>query len=182
MNWNIDVTKLPGPDREKWLYIDDQEHVSPDGKRLALIYSIAEISMGWDIGQLAFFQGPSEDPEPLLIEPELRVMGYCQEMPWLDTSTCVFSAYMRDDKKTQLPFLIMDIENRAFAFYPIMNSCMSTLATSTDGWIIKETTRDDRFVCHHNERVRKNELKWYSWQEVGKAKNDYWAGLLGTAR
>ncbi|RII25409.1 MAG: hypothetical protein CXR31_14555 [Geobacter sp.] len=181
MNWNIEVKKLPGPDRKKWLYLDDREHVSPDGKRLALIYSIAEISMGWDIGQLALFEGSPQDPKPLFIEPELRVMGYCQNMPWLDNSTCVFSAYMWDGKKTQIPFLILDIENKSFAFYPIMNSCMSTLSTATDGWTIKETTRDERFQCHHNEPVRKHEIKWYSWLEVSQGKNDYWAGRLGTA-
>lgn len=181
MNWNIDIKNLPGPDRKKWLYLDDRVHLSPDGKCLALIYSIAEISMGWDIGQLALFEGSPQDPRTLLIEPELKVMGYCQKMPWLDISTCVFSAYMRDGKKTQLPFLILDIENKTLAFYSVMNSCMSTLSVVSDGWIIKETTRDERFQCHHDEPVRKHDLKWYSWREFSKAKNDYWAGHLGNA-
>jgi hypothetical protein len=181
LTWNIDIELLPGPKRDL-PYMRDVEYVSPDGAHLALAYTVCEISMGWDVGVLNLFRGPSSTPAPLLSGSEVMVMPFGQKNPWLDERFFAITSYMWNKKdRVELPFLIVDVEKQMLAYYPIMNSYICSLRLHKDGFVIIERERDARFASHGGEIIRKANLQWFSFEKFVSASDVYWSGQLGCA-
>jgi len=180
-HWAIDVARLPGPQRGV-PFVQDLEYPSPDKRHMALAYSVVEIRMGWDVGALALFRGPSDHPRPLITHGAVSVMPYGQKDPWLGGRFFAMTAYMWDkSERVELPFIILDVETESLTYYPIMNSSICDLIGMPDGWQIKERERDRRFASHHGEVIPYLKLQWFRFADGEAAKNAYWNGDLGRA-
>jgi len=88
--WNVDLSKLPGPDRKKWS-VGDILVPSPDNSLAAMIYSYSEFSIGKMVGLLALLKAPPEKPQVIFRPPEMQCFVWFNEnsIQWLDHTTCV---------------------------------------------------------------------------------------------
>ena len=181
LTWNIDIELLSGSKRD-FPCMRDVEYVSPDGGYLALAYTVCEIRMGWEVGRLCIFRGPSIAPLPLLSKSEILVMPFGQKTPWLNQRFFAITAYMWNKKdRVELPFLIADVEEKRLALFPIMNSFVCSLLPHKDGFAIVERERDNRFASHGGKIIRESSLRWFSFEDFADAREAYWLGKLGRA-
>ena len=116
----LDLDSLPGPRRgvSPAIYIRDEAVFSPSGKHFALAYTIAEASMGNEIGCLLWGE-VTRGETTVLGNPE-GVHATCWYSPWaawLDDETFVFKAQQYDGKRLHLPLVAIRI-GKGFSVLP----------------------------------------------------------------
>jgi len=116
----LDLDSLPGPKRgvPPAIYFRDETIFSPSGKHFALAYTIAEVSMGNEIGCLLWGR-VADSGITILGNPE-GIYATCWYSPWanwLDDETFVFKAQLYDGKHLHLPLVAIRIGS-GFAVLP----------------------------------------------------------------
>src|SRR5438034_1327158 len=116
----LDLDSLPGPKRgvSPAIFIRDEPVFSPSRKHFALAYTIAEASMGNEIGCLLW--GSVVRGEITTLGNPEGVHATCWYSPWatwLDDETFVFKAQQYDGKRLHLPLVVVRI-GKGFAVLP----------------------------------------------------------------
>jgi hypothetical protein len=116
--WNVDIAKWPGPDRARWRIHNHLISESPDSRHACILYSIAEIRMGWEVGLLALLKGPREQPTVILRPPNFTCYPCVQ---WLDGGHyCIVVPYLFNGMENRielLAFTFLDVQNETFTHY-----------------------------------------------------------------
>jgi hypothetical protein len=93
--WKLDVVDWPGPDRGRWGIDQDVILPSPDGQFAGVLYSCAEIRMGWTVGLLALLRAPPEKPTVILRPPNFTCYVGPHGVQWTDDSRyCIVTSYL----------------------------------------------------------------------------------------
>ena len=123
----LDINSLPGPRRgvTPALYFRDEAILSPSRKNFALAYTIAEASIGNEIGCLLWGQAAANDSRILGNPPGVHITcWYSPWAVWLGDETFVFKAQHHDGKRLHLPLVAINL-SRGFAVIPGTNNADS---------------------------------------------------------
>jgi len=167
--WEIDVDSLPGPKRGEWpaLYFTDAIFPSPDGRCAAVLYSITEMRMGWDVGALAVFRN-RDKPRLLLNSEQFLCCSTNDSIIWLTND--VFAAkkhyYDASVNKLNVPFAIIDLACNRYSYIALANSYPYGLAMDHSGIRLVENARDDRFPTRNGEHHQLEDMVWYPLSEL----------------
>lgn len=171
--WNIDVEALPGPDRDKILYISDAIFPSPDGIRAALIYSIDEVRMGMYMGKLAVYRNrdlPCLEFNPL----ESSCMHTGESIVWLTNEVFAVRKYFAlAEHSFNVPFVLIDLARQLYAFIPFVDGHSYSLSLTEAGIQIVERSRDGRFPSRDGEIYPSQELRWFSLADFDAVERRY---------
>jgi hypothetical protein len=177
--WEIDIERLPGPKRGQSpaLYVSDKLVPSPSGSLAALVYSIYEIRMGWEVGLFTLFEDKS-NPTCILNPANFLCFSTEDTVTWLSDQLLALKKYAYDNRgnRIELPFAIIDIAGRRFSFIPIVNSLPYSISLEGNGLRLKENYRDERFPSEHNRFNALADLSWHPSQELSKFVDVYYAG------
>jgi hypothetical protein len=142
--WRLDVQSWPGPNRQRWGINQDVVLPSPDGQFACVLYSCAEIRMGWIVGHLALLKGPREKPAVILSPPNFTCVSGRHCIQWLDGSRfCVVMPFLfnqADNRFELLGYTFLDVVNETFAHIEITYTRYLEQKIAVDGsiWIIPE--------------------------------------------
>ncbi len=178
--WEIDVEKLPGPKRGQFpvLYFSDELFVAPSGNVAALIYTISEVAMGWNIGLFALFENKS-NPDCILNPNDFRCFATEDTVIWLSNQLFLVKKYFYDrrENKIEIPFVVVDIIKERFSFLPVKNSIPYSAIVEEKGLRLKENYRDDNFPSENNRLFLFEELSWRPNRELFQFDDFYYASL-----
>jgi len=174
--WEIDVESLLGPKRGESpvLYFTDAIFPSPDGTRAVVLYTIAEIRLGWDVGMVAVFA--NHDSPQLLLNPEHFLCCYTDDsVIWLSNQLFAAKKYYFNptENKINVPFALIDLAKNRFSFIPLANSYPYGLSSEPSGIRLIERNRDDRFPSHDGHFHAIDDLLWYDCEELDKFDTQY---------
>jgi hypothetical protein len=124
--WRLNIDEWPGPDRKKWPGLRDVIAESPDGRRVAVVYSCGEIGIGKEVGSFAILQEPKLSPRLELRPRGLTCFVWYGEgttVQWIGNRFCVVTPYcVRTELsgKTQSFSGVMyfDVEEHKVAYVP----------------------------------------------------------------
>jgi hypothetical protein len=170
--WKPDVADWPGPDRARWGISHDIISPSPDDQFACVLYSCAEVRMGWTVGLLALLKGPPERPAVLLRPTNFTCYagsGHCVQ--WLDGGRyCVVVPYLFNQAANTvelLAFTFLDLVEKKFAHYETtdIHYYVGLEFFEEQGrWVIRSPPDP------HRERKEKKlapgQLAWYPWQDL----------------
>lgn len=172
--WNIDITQLQGPHHKNWSYQFDhflyQSNGDPD--IACLIYDVAEIAMGWEVGLLAVFKNKI-NPE-LLLNPKNFLCIYTKDTVQFNGSGSLafIKKYVAKDAnnlRVELPFCIIDFESMRFSFINLVNSIpYSVLESESRIFRLDENYSDTRFVSFNGRVIDIDVLKWFDIKDLGQ--------------
>lgn len=108
--FDVDLNSLPGPKRSDMpaMFLRDEIVYSPSGKNFALAYSIAEVSMGNEIGCILW--GKVQGGKTVVVGNPAEIHSTCWFRPWanwVDDETFVFKAQQYDGKRLHLPLVVV---------------------------------------------------------------------------
>lgn len=171
--WNIDVDELPGPDRKKWAYLHDESHIHDKSDVLCLIYSIAEIRMGWYAGRIVIFV--NKDKPVLWLNPVNYVAsGYSNHVSFSANGRYIFikiSVFYEKLNRVYLPFLVVDTVDKRWSIIYISNGFHYDIEEIDDNnFKLKENYRDERFISMDDEFIELSELTWFKLEELNELK------------
>lgn len=158
--WEIDVESLPGPDREKVLYVSDALFQSPDGSRAALVYSIDELSMGAYHGSLAVF---SDRDLPWLEFNPLSFLCFPTSVTWLSNDLFAVGTHLvLPENRYNVPFVLVDLSRKLYSFIPFVDGQSYSLVGEEAGIRIVEQQHYVRRTIRVGVLCPWKALKWFS--------------------
>ena len=172
--WNIDINNLEGPHLQKWKYkFDHFLYQSNEEHDLAcLIYDIAEIAMGWDVGLLAVF---SEKMNPeLLLNPKNFLCFYTKDTVQFNSSGSIvfikkYVASGANNLRVELPFCVIDFKSNNFSYINLVNSIpYSVFELETRHFRLDEHYTDTRFESFNGRVIDIDTLKWFDIEDLEK--------------
>lgn len=169
--WEIDVESLPRPMRGEspHSYFTEDIFPSPDGTLAVVLYSIAEIRMGWEVGMVALFM--DRDNPQLILNPEHFLCCSTKDsIIWLSSDLFAVKKFYYDSttNKCNIPFALIDLANKKYSFVPLANSYPYCLLYDQSGVRLVERYRDNRFPSHDEEFHAIDELVWFDLSEIDR--------------
>jgi hypothetical protein len=168
--WKLDVAGWPGPDRRRWGIDHDVILPSPDGQFACVLYSCAEVRMGWTVGLLALLKGPRDKPTVILRPPNFTCNVGRRCIQWLEGSRyCVVTPYLfsqADNRVELLAYTFLDIIKEAFAHVEIRDTTFLEQEVLEEGstWVIPDLP--DASQGRGARRLTPAHLSWHSWQDL----------------
>lgn len=163
--WRINIESLTGPDRSKWEWLTDEIYESLKKDIACLVYSIAEVSMGWYAGSLAIFYN-KEQPKLLINPSNIICHGYKEHVKYSKNGNYIYirvRVYLEDENKIYIPFLIINTPDNTFSYVFLINGCHYTLEDGGNNTVrLNEIFRDTRFTSRNDDIVNLKELKWHN--------------------
>lgn len=182
--WKFDAEQWDS-DRQMWPYVRDLVFESPSGQLAAVIYSIVELRMMWEVGSLSILHGNPIKPDCLFRPANFACMGFDNKSAaWLQNDQYLsVRAFMydRETNRLEVPFCLLDLTARTYTYYPIMNSCIASIQVENGQWVIRESERDERFERHDGEVIQPDTLRWLPWDQIERRYEHYFSGLFGKA-
>ena len=177
--WDIDIAKLEGPHHEKWNYkFDHFLYQGNGGADLAcLIYDVAEIAMGWDVGLLAVFKKKT-NPE-LILNPKSFLCFYAKDTIQFNNSGSLafikkYVASGTNGLRVELPFCIIDFETDKFSYINIVNSIpYSVFELGSKQFRLDENYADKRFDSYNGRVIDIDTLNWFAIEDLEKFNEIY---------
>jgi hypothetical protein len=169
--WNIDVAGWPGPDRTRWRIGDDVVSPSPDGRHACVLYSCAEIRLGWTVGLLALRKGPPDRPTVILRPRNFTCYvddGNCVQ--WLDGGRyCAVVPYLFNSANNRielLTFTFLDVADETFTHHEmtdILYFVGRKIVEQEGHWVMHaETPRGQADEV----RIDPKRLEWQPWRNL----------------
>ncbi len=162
--WNIDFTQLSGPARSNHHapYLSDELYASPLNNLAALIYSIAEVRMGWEVGRFALFQNKNK-PACVLNPDGFLCFATTDTVTWFSENVLALKTYVYpgDSMKLALPFTILDLTQSRFSFIRINNSLPYSIILESDGFKLKQNSDDPAFPSVDGREFEFSTLMWH---------------------
>ncbi len=167
--WKRDVAEWPGPDRARWGIGDDLVSPGPAGRHACVLYSCAEIRIGWTVGLLALLKGPAERPEVILRPANFTCYVEGRNcVQWLDGGRyCVVIPYLFNSAENRIELL-------AYTFLDLVEERFSHYEMTDILYFIGQrfVEKEGHFVMHaltprrrSNEvRIDPEQLEWRSWR------------------
>ena len=169
--WEIDIATLPGPHNS---FLNDnfdyKMYISKSEMYSCLVYDIAEIAMGWEVGRIAIFKNKKK-PE-LILNPDSFLCLYSgAEVQYSNNENVIFiSQYIEIDQAkriVKLPFCVIDIEMNRFSYIDIENStAYEIFEISEMEYSLREKYRDNRFISKDGIKIDFRLQDWHGFQEI----------------
>jgi hypothetical protein len=163
--WKVDIDSLPGPNRKKLGWAEDRLYHCKQTDIACLIYSIAEFSMGWNVGKLAIYRN-QRSPELILNPEHLLCLGVSDTVKYADNGELGFvNLYVYHEQNLECPVCILDFIKKKFTVLPIINGFNYNLIESgLSQYKLMEKKRDDRFNSFTGKEIDLNKLPWFDWE------------------
>lgn len=146
---------------------------APDDQHAVAIYHMSEVNMGWYIGCLAIFEN-QQLPKLILNPKKLAICGLTNAARWASPNLLYITEYCTSKQGfLGLPFIIMDLERKKFAYLPIENALAYRLELVGKSVKLIEENKDRRFPPHNREKYTLNKLTWLKFSKLGASSKDY---------
>jgi len=109
--WKIDIDKLIHPDKKFVNYDFGYRGVEAKNSNLGLIlYDIAEIRMGWEVGRLAIFENKTK-PKLIFNSKNLLCFNTSDTIQFNEKENFIFlKVFISSDNRVEIPFLILNLK------------------------------------------------------------------------
>lgn len=162
--WEIKIECLPGPNRNEWAWLEDRLYYCEQTDIACLIYSIGEISMGWDVGMLAVYRN-KKNPELILNPKHLLCYGISDTVEYFNNGELGFvKIYAYYEHNLECPICILNFREKRFAVLPIINGFnYNFIQVGLSEYKLIEKQHDDRFTSLTGNIIDKENLQWHDW-------------------
>ena len=152
---NLKIEHLPGPKRKKWPdgSFRDDVVISPNGEHLALAYSISEISIYKEVGQVLWTRINGEFAEE--VQNPKGILALCWHSPWchwVNNHIFLFKIWYEHDRKISSPLVAIDLKK---GFQLIRGS------NNRNSWVTDDCEIDGKWI-RFGQRALISEIKKYA--------------------
>ncbi len=171
--WGIKVEELEGPSRDRWGVLKDEFYESPSGEFGILIYSVAEVRMGWYLGRIALFTNKSS-PELIVSPDSVFANGYNSHCFYSSDSMLLFvniSIRLESQNNIYIPILMIDLRLRKYSVIPLVNGFnYSVEEVECNKFKLVENYRDQRFESYNGLTINPEEFNWYELNRLDEVR------------
>ncbi|MBQ4117025.1 MAG: hypothetical protein IJD37_06575 [Clostridia bacterium] len=170
-DWRFDFESLPYWDNRKTIFgVFDDFHYIPQSDTLCCIYSIAEVSMCRYMGFLAILKN-KEKPE--LILNIAHKMNFYRNFFVSQKGNIIFLQpfiYNKKTKKSSCPIMIIDIENRKFAYYDAEDYGVCHKISEISDQIFSIESDESSYKTIRKTEIDLSCLDWFDFSKLKKCK------------
>lgn len=173
--WKINIDKLIHPDKTFANYNFDYKIFESKNSNLGLLlYDIAEVRMGWEVGRLAIYQNKRK-PQLIFNARNLLCFYTSDTIQFNENESLIFlKIFIRNDSSVEIPFLVLNLENNMFSIIRVINSLPYRIEqTQSNEFILVEKYKDDRFESYNGKIIDINELDWFSINKIEEINKIY---------
>lgn len=173
--WKINIDKLIHPDKTFSNYNFDYKIFESKNSNLGLLlYDIAEVRMGWEVGRLAIYQNKKK-PHLILNVRNLLCFYTSDTIQFNENESLIFlKVFIRNNSSVEIPFLVLNLKNNMFSIIRVINSIPYRIEeTQSNEFILVEKYKDDRFESYNGKIIDINELDWFSINKIEEINKIY---------
>jgi len=166
--WKIDLDKLIHPNKEFVNYDFGNRGFETKNSNLGLIlYDIAEIRMGWEVGRLAIFENKVK-PKLIFNSKNLLCFNTSDTIQFNEKENLIFlKAFISSGNKIEIPFLILNLKYEIFSIIKIINSLPYRIEETTSNLFkLIEKYKDNRFESYNGKTIDISKLNWLPMNNI----------------
>jgi hypothetical protein len=173
--WKINIDKLIHTDKTFANYNFDYKIFESKNSNLGLLlYDIAEVRMGWEVGRLAIYQNKKK-PQLILNARNLLCFYTSDTIQFNENESLIFlKIFIRNDSSVEIPFLVLNLKNNMFSIIKVISSLPYRIEeTQSNEFILVEKYKDDRFESYNGKIIDINALDWFSINKIEEINKIY---------
>lgn len=173
--WKINIDKLIHTDKTFANYNFDYKIFESKSSNLGLLlYDIAEVRMGWEVGRLAIYQNKKR--QQLILNARNLLCFYTSDtIQFNENESLIFlKVFIINDSSVEIPFLVLNLKDNMFSIIKVINSLPYSIEeTQSNEFIFVEKYKDDRFEPYNGKTIDINGLDWFSINKIEKINEIY---------
>lgn len=173
--WKIDIDKLIHPAKNFVNYDFGYRGFENKSSNLALIlYDIAEIRMGWEVGRLAIFENKTR-PKLIFNSKNLLCFNTSDTIQFSKKEDLIFlKAFISEDNRIEVPFLILNLKDELFSIIKLINSLPYKIEETTSNLFkLIEKYKDNRFESYNGKTIDISKLDWLPMNNIEEINRIY---------
>lgn len=179
--WKIDIDKLIHSDKKFIKYDFGFRGVETKNSNLGLIlYDIAEIRMGWEVGRLAIFENKTK-PKLIFNSKNLLCFNTSDTIQFNEKENLIFlKVFISSDNRIEIPFLILNLKEELFSIIKITNSLPYGIEEITFNLFkFIEKYKDSRFESYNDKTIDITKLEWQPINHIEEINKIYFDKAYG---
>jgi hypothetical protein len=188
--WKVDAAAWTPPAMRSYPYIRDEVYESPGNRYAAVVYSIVEVRMNFELGGFALLGESPCSPTVLLRPHEFACPP--GSVQWLGGDRYVAVHTGIEERPRRLlrrartnrgiVHCFFDVEARTFSVHPWLNSSWTRIEQTDGRWTLRETGRPRAIPSHDGEVIDPKGMEWMPWSEIDRRSELTFSACFGDVR